>query len=181
MTAALWMAPLLLMPLVGAPLLVRPAFRRFGAASSVALAGAAGAVLLSFVMTLYSLAGRRWSIFTVVVLATLLGWALSHLPAFAAPGAPAAPPRPAVLARVAALVSAAAVAAAAAAAWLGSATSPDLFFFWGTKAQEFALAGEIDAAYLQAPFHAFLHPYYPPLVTNLGAFAAMAIGRFSWG
>lgn len=181
MSAVLWVAPLLLLPLVGAPLLVRPAFRRFGAGAAIAIAGAAGATVLSFVMTLFALAGRRWSIFELAVLATLLAWVFSHLPAFGVPGMPplAADGR-GLVARLSALVSAAAVGAAAIAAGLGSATSPDLFFFWGTKAQQFAIAQGIDAGYLAAPFHEFLHPYYPPLVTNLGAFAAMAAGRFSW-
>lgn len=179
MAAAAWIASLLMMPLVGAPLLLRGPSRRFGAGSAIVLAGAAGAVLLSFVMTLYALAGRRWSIFTVAVVATLLSWVLSRLPAFA-PGPPPDRSPDGLFPRLAALVSAAAVAAAAAATWLGAATSPDLFFFWGTKAQQFAAAREIDVAYLSAPFHAFMHPYYPPLVTNLGAFAAMTAGRFSW-
>jgi len=78
------------------------------------------------------------------------------------------------------VISTGAVGAAALATYLGAATSPDLFNFWGTKAQQFAAAREIDVAYLQAPFHGFLHPYYPPLVTNLGAFASMAAGRLSW-
>ena len=177
---ALWIAPLLLLPLVGAPILVRPACRRFGTGAAVTLAGAAGAAVLSFVMTLFSLAGRRWSIFELAILATLLAWLLSYLPAFGDPAAAAGKDRGGAVARIAALVSGIAVGAVALGAWLGSATSPDLFFFWGTKAQQFALARGIDAAYLSAPFHDFLHPYYPPLVTNLGAFAAMASGRFSW-
>lgn len=178
--AAPWLAPLFLLPLVGAPLLLRGPSRRFGAGGGVVLAGALGAVLLSFVMTLFALAGKPWSIFSVAVVATMLAWALSRLPAFASGSAPAERSPAGVGSRLAALVAAAAVAAAAAATWLGEATSPDLFFFWGTKAQQFAAARGIDAAYLSAPFHAFLHPYYPPLATNLAAFASMTAGGFSW-
>lgn len=180
MTAA-WIAPLLLLPLVGAPLLMRPPFGRFAPAARLVLAGAVGAVLVSFVMTLASLAGGRWNISVVAAAATLVAWGLSQLPAFA----PEPPPRAGrvrgeVAPRLAAVVSMAAVAAAGLATRLGAATSPDLFFFWGTKAQEFATARAVDVAWLKAPFHGFLHPYYPPLATNLGAFASMTAGRFSW-
>ena len=177
---AIWIAPLLLLPLVGAPLLMRPAFGRLGAAARVVLAGAVGAVLVSFVMTLCSLAGVAWSIPVLAAGATVLAWGLSHTSAFA--GASAAPrgTRGGPVAILAAVASAGAVAAAALATRLGAATSPDLFFFWGTKAQRFAAAGRVDVAYLTAPFHGFLHSYYPPLVTDLGVFASMAASRFSW-
>jgi hypothetical protein len=72
------------------------------------------------------------------------------------------------------------VLAALAATASGAATSPDLVYFWGAKAQEFAAAGTIDAAYLRDPFVGYMHPYYPPLVTNLYGFASMVAGRFSW-
>jgi hypothetical protein len=162
---------------------MRPVFGRLGAAARVVLAGAVGAVLVSFVMTLCALAGLAWSTSWVAAGATLVAWALSRLSAFAE--ASSAPPDGAresggLTGTLAALASAAAVAAAALATRLGAATSPDLFFFWGTKAQRFAAAGRIDVAYLTAPFHGFLHPYYPPLVTDLGVFASMAAGRFSW-
>ncbi|HTY41840.1 MAG TPA: hypothetical protein VMH79_08215 [Thermoanaerobaculia bacterium] len=177
---AVWLAPLLLMPLVGAPLLLRTCFRRFPAGARLVLAGAAGAALTSFVMTLFALARWRWSLAAVAAGAMPLAWALSRLPAFAPapPLGPASPSTPA--SRLAALVSSGAVAAAAFATSLAAATSPDLFNFWGTKAEQFAAARGIDVAYLQEPFHGFLHPYYPPLVTNLGALASMAAGRFSW-
>ena len=39
-----------------------------------------------------------------------------------------------------------------------------------------AIARTIDTAFLTAPFLEYLHVYYPPLVTNLYAFASMAAG-----
>jgi hypothetical protein len=178
---AMWIAPLLLLPLVGAPLLLRAPFRRFSVASGIVLSGAVGAVLASFVMTVLALADIRWNVSVVAAAATLLGWALSRLPAFSPePPASAGADRGGAVSRLAAIVSAAAVAASALATHLGAATSPDLFFFWGTKAQQFSAARGIDVAWLKAPFHGFLHPYYPPLATNLGAFASMTAGRFSW-
>ena len=177
---AIWIAPLLLLPLVGAPLLMRPAFGRLGAAARVVLAGAVGAVFVSFVMTLCSLAGVAWSIPAVAAGATVVAWGLSHTSAFAGGSTAPRDDHGGLAAVLAAVVSAAAVAAAALATRLGAATSPDLFFFWGTKAQRFAAAGRVDVAYLTAPFHWFLHPYYPPLVTDLAVFASMAASPFSW-
>jgi hypothetical protein len=63
----------------------------------------------------------------------------------------------------------------------GCSTSPDLLLFWGPKAQQFALARTIDAGFLSAPYMEYLHVYYPPLVPNVFAFAAMIAGRFPWG
>ena len=60
----------------------------------------------------------------------------------------------------------------------GAATSVDLVFFWGAKAQQFAAARGIDLEFLRNPAHQYMHPYYPPLVSNVFAFATMAAGRF---
>lgn len=59
-------------------------------------------------------------------------------------------------------------------------TSPDLLFFWGSKAQHFAIARQIDAGFLAAPEHRLMHPDYPPLVPCVWAAALMLFGRFSW-
>ena len=80
----------------------------------------------------------------------------------------------------AAALSLIAVGTALGATFAGAATSPDLLFFWGPKAQQFALARSFDAAFMRDEFHQHMHAYYPPLVTNLGAFASMAAGRMSW-
>ena len=57
---------------------------------------------------------------------------------------------------------------------------PDLLFFWGPKAQQFALARTFDEAFMRDAFHGYMHSYYPPLVTNIWAFASLAAGRFLW-
>jgi hypothetical protein len=62
-----------------------------------------------------------------------------------------------------------------------SATSPDLLLFWGPKAQAFASARTFDVALLADPVTRYLHVSYPPLVTNLYAFASMVAGKFAWG
>ena len=81
---------------------------------------------------------------------------------------------------VAAVLCAVAVAAAFLATAAGSASSPDLLFFWGPKAQQFAASRTVDAAYLATPLLRYMHPYYPPLVTNLYALASIVAGRMSW-
>ena len=53
----LWLLAFLALPLVGAPLLLHPAFRRYGLHCRAALAAGVGAVVLSLVMTLAALAG----------------------------------------------------------------------------------------------------------------------------
>jgi hypothetical protein len=58
--------------------------------------------------------------------------------------------------------------------------SPDLLYFWGPKAQRFAELRTIDAAFLRDPLLDYIHPDYPPLLTNLYAFATMTAGSFSW-
>jgi hypothetical protein len=73
------------------------------------------------------------------------------------------------------------LAAALTATVAGVSTSTDLAFFWGPKAQQFAIARTIDTAFLTAPFLEYLHVYYPPLVTNVFALGAMIAGRFPWG
>jgi hypothetical protein len=78
-------------------------------------------------------------------------------------------------------VSAAAILIALFATTSASATSPDLILFWGPKAQAFASARTFDVALLGDPAVHYLHVSYPPLVTNLYAFASLVAGRFPWG
>lgn len=180
MTGALWLAALCLLPLCGLPLLSHAAFRGFSIPARIALSGAVGAVLLSAAMTGAVLVGARWNETALAVTAFLLAVGLRLLIRGEAPGAPQAPPGGDRRSAVAHVLSAAAVACAALAAWTGSASSPDLVFFWGAKAQQFAAAKTIDVPFLENVFHRYMHVYYPPLVTNLYAFATMLAGRFAW-
>jgi hypothetical protein len=174
-----WLGTLLLLPVAGAPLLARPTFRRFAPAARVVLAAGAGAALVSFAMTLFSLAGLRWSPLPLVLTAALLAGTFGRL----AGGTPEPAPVRGAIGRaslLAAGISAVCVVAALAATLAGAATSGDLFFFWGPKAQQFAVTRGVDVAFLADPSHGYMHPYYPPLVSGLDAFASIASGRFSW-
>jgi hypothetical protein len=177
-----WLASTLLLALPGAPLLAHRAFGRIPAAGRALLAGAAGAALTSFTMTAFALCGVPWSVPGVLGTAILLGFLLrpalraggGDLPVSLTPG-----PRNRIAA-AAGFVAAIAVVAALLATAAGAASSPDLVFFWGPKAQRFALARTVDAVYLADPALRYMHAYYPPLVTNLYALASMAAGRMAW-
>jgi hypothetical protein len=184
----LWLASFAVFPLVGAPLVKHPAFRQFGLACRIVLAGAVGAVVLSWTMTVFALAGVRWGL-PLLLVSVALAFALRLL----LRGDPGSVPSPrareegqgegrASATTVAALaVTLISILAAFAAAAATRSTSPDLILFWGPKAQQFAAARTIDAEFLSAPFLEYLHVYYPPLVTNVFAFGAMIAGRFPWG
>lgn len=174
-----WLSAFLLFPLAGLPLLSHAAFRRFPTVSRAILAGGAGAVLVSFSMTAFALLGLSWSLAGILISSLLLSLVLRRTIREMAP-----PPEAEVAPRAPGIVAAALAAAAVAAAFLataaGAASSPDLIFFWGSKAQQFALARTVDARFLAEPFLQYMHPYYPPLVTNLYALASMAAGKMSW-
>jgi hypothetical protein len=186
----LWLASFAVYPLVGAPLLTHREFRPFGLAARVVLAGGVGAVLLSWSMTAFALAGWRWGPLLVLAGAAA-GFALRGLirglipkgsdpsPVLDARGGGPREARP--FTRIANAVTGISLLAALAATVAARSTSPDLLLFWGPKAQQFATARTIDAAYLGAPNLEYLHVYYPPLVTNVFAFGAMVAGRFPWG
>ena len=176
----IWLLTFALLPLVGAPLAFHPAYRRYGLFCKAALAAGIGAVVLSFVMTLAALIPVAWGI----------GWLLGFSVAVSvllrlAIGREADDPQPAragsrTVVLLAAGFSAVAVAATLLATFAGAVSSTDLFHFWGPKAEAFAAARTIDVEFLRAPWHGHLHPDYPPLVTNLFAFATVAAKRFPW-
>jgi len=180
MEGATWLAALVFLPAVGSPLLAHRSFGRFPFWSRVVLSGAAGAALVSFSMTLLALADRAWGVAVVVALATVLASGMRVL----LRGEPATSPpesaSPDVAERLAGAIACIAVIAALLATLGGAATSVDLVFFWGAKAQQFAAARGIDLAFLRNPAHQYMHPYYPPLVSNVFAFATTAAGRFVW-
>jgi len=178
-----WLASFAVYPLLGAPLLAHAAFGRFGWVARAVLAGGVGAVLLSWTMTAFALAGWQWSFLLVVASAGVAFAIRTFIPRVSEPveddtgetGGSRA------LVRIAHLLTVTSLAAAFAATFAARSTSTDLLLFWGPKAQQFAGARTIDAAFLGAPHLEYLHVYYPPLVTNVFAFNAMIAGRFPWG
>lgn len=178
---ALWLGSALLLSLSGAPLLADRRYRGFSLPARVVLAGACGAVLLSLAMTLFAMAGWRWRPLPLLVISLFAATALRFLlPMSPAPGSGLPSPRERWSA-ASAILSALAVAVALAGTLAGAAGSSDLLLFWGPKTVAFAGAGTIDADFLAAARNAHMHPYYPPLVTNLYSFGAIVAGRFPWG
>ena len=180
----LWLASFLAYPLVGAPLLSARTFRVFGLPTRAVLSGGVGMVLVSWTMTLFALPGLRWGP-PVLLVAAAFSAALRLLllrrgDEITAPRSEEGPGAGRAIGWIAWGLIWVSLAAALAATVAGISTSTDLAFFWGPKAQQFAIARTI-ARFLSAPFLEYLHVFYPPLVTNVFALGAMAAGRFPWG
>ncbi len=174
-----WLSAFLLPPLIGAPLLAHPAFRRLGRASRAILSGGVGTVIVSFSMTVFAVAGVRWSL-PILFLASVFLASLLRLALREAPSPPPERQPPGAATRAAGTLAGLAVLTALLATAAGAASSSDLVFFWGAKAQQYAAARTVDARFLSEPFLQYMHAYYPPLVTNLYALASMAAGRMCW-
>jgi hypothetical protein len=176
----LWLASFAAAPLAAWPLLAHPAYRRFSLACRAGLAAAVGGVLISGWMTLFGLAGIRWVPAILFVVSAMTAFLLRFL---LLPESTRPPEKSGIewSEAVALGVSAAAILIALFATTSASATSPDLILFWGPKAQAFASARTFDVALLGDPAVHYLHVSYPPLVTNLYAFASLVAGRFPWG
>ena len=171
-------------PLAGWPLLAHPSYRRLSFPCRAGLSCAAGAVALSGWMTVFALLGIAWRPVVLVLMSVLvLSLLRLLLPSSEAEQekVPVRESRTNLAEKLALVVIGVSVMAALAAAASASATSPDLLLFWGPKAQTFAAARTVDVAFLRDPLLDYMHPSYPPLVTNLNAFASIVAGRFAWG
>ena len=179
-----WLLSLASCPLAGWPLLAHPSYRRLSFPCRLGLSCAAGAVLISGWMTVFALLGIPWQPLVLVLVAVLVSYLLRFLLPFseaAVEDVPARESRTSLAEKLALVVIVGSVLIALAAAATASATSPDLLLFWGPKAQAFAAARTVDPAFLGDPFLGYTHPSYPPLVTNLYAFASIVAGRLAWG
>ena len=180
----LWLLSFGLFPLAGWPLLAHASYRGLSRPCRIGLAAAVGCVLVSFWMTAAALAGIAWQPLWLIVFAILTAFLLrlplsgDKSPTWVSEAEGSAVGLPRIFA---VLLTCGALAAAFAATATAAATSADLLIFWGPKAQAFAAARTIDAAFLRDPYLLYVHPSYPPLVTNLFAFSTMVAGRFAWG
>jgi hypothetical protein len=174
-----WLSAVVALPILGAPLLSHRACRAFQAPCRIVLSGAVGGVLLSFTMTAAALVDLRWNAPALILVSLLLSAALRWTLRGEAAGVELLPPT-AAAETASGVFAAAAVAIALVSTIAGAAASPDLLLFWGPKASAFAAARTIDTAFLAGPSAAWMHPYYPPLATNLYAFATLWAGSFPW-
>jgi hypothetical protein len=178
----LWLVSFAAFPAAGAPLLMHRAFRLYGIPARLVLSAAAGAVAISETMTVASLFGWRWNVPALVLCGMAECLALRLALGREEPADRRGDAALSNAARAALVLSALAILAAGVAALTACATSPDLVLFWGPKAEAFAAARGLDAGYLGDPIHLYQHRSYPPLVTNVFAFATLAArgGRFPW-
>ncbi|HEY6066777.1 MAG TPA: hypothetical protein VIY96_11510 [Thermoanaerobaculia bacterium] len=180
----LWLASFAIYPLVGAPVLRARAFRIFGLPTRIVLSTGVGIVLVSWTMTLFALLRVRWGpplILATAAIAFALSLMLKSIPSPRVRGEGQGEGRPSIETLAAYGLTSLTVTAALLATLAARSTSPDLLLFWGPKAQQFAAARTIDVDFLTAPFHEYVHVYYPPLVPNVFALPAMIAGRFPWG
>jgi hypothetical protein len=179
----LWLASFACCPLTGWPLLAHSSYRRFSFPARTGFAFAAGAVLISSWMTVLAVLGVSWNPILLVLLASATSLALRRL-LIVEPAPDRArldEPEGGAVEKLALGISGISMLVALVATASSAATSPDLLLFWGAKAEAFAAARTIDASYLRNPYLLYMHPSYPPLVTNLFAFATQVAGRLPWG
>jgi hypothetical protein len=178
-----WLLSFACCPLAGWPLLAHPAYRRFSFPARIGFAFAAGAVLISTWMTVLAILGVSWNPIALVFLASVSSFLLRRLlkAELAADRSLREEPPARLVEKLALGLSGVSLLAAFAAAASSAATSSDLLLFWGPKAQAFAAARTIDASFLRNPDLLYMHRSYPPLVTNLLAFATQVAGRLPWG
>jgi hypothetical protein len=179
----LWLSSFACCPLAGWPLLAHRSYRRISLPARTGLAFAAGAVLISGWMTVVAILGVFWNPIVLVLLASVTSFALKRfLAEEAAPDrATSQEPAAGLAGKLALGISGVSMLVALVATTSSAATSSDLLLFWGPKAERFAAARTIDASFLRNPDLVYMHPSYPPLVTNLFAFATQLAGRFPWG
>jgi hypothetical protein len=179
----LWLLSFCSLPLAGWPLLAHKGYRQISFICRASLAAATGAVLTSFWMTAAALLGIAWRPLWLFLLAVLTAFflrlTLRREERVAESSAGNLSRR--VPEKISALLLGGSLAVAFVSVASAAATSIDLLLFWGPKAQAFAAVRTIDAGFLSDPSLHYLHVSYPPLVTNLYAFATMVAGRFPWG
>ncbi|MEK6373262.1 MAG: hypothetical protein AABO58_11260 [Acidobacteriota bacterium] len=164
----------LALPLIGIGVWRFDAVRRLSLDGRLALAGAAGALMVALTMSLMSIAGVQWSRTRLVI-------------AFAALACAGAASRRIWIRegrtnwRSPALAGIVIVLAVTAYALLTAReTCGDLLFFWGPKGVHFFRAGKIDLQYLADINNFLAHRDYPPLLPLLYAWSHTVSRSFSW-
>ncbi len=179
MSDVLFFAAFLLLPLFGLWTWRIEAVRRMDLAGRLAVAGAAGALVVPVVMALLSLMRVEWSrnllypVLGVIAIASF----------FAQRPSPAASRHPLPVqrgeGRSVALVIILVFAALTCYGILTARESiGDLLFFWGPKGIHFSQAGGIDVDFLSNRNNP--NSDYPPLLPLLYAWAHMVAHQFSW-
>jgi hypothetical protein len=181
MTVLLFCAAQLAPVAFGAGAAWHPSVRSAPVGARLAVAWAAGIVVLAVTAMVCSVAGVGWSVGTLAAPAlaasVVLGlWWRRHEP-LPGVGLVAAPPRVGALAGVA--VGGGLLHLTLACLTTRSGAS-DLLFFWGVKAVHFADAGGFAAPALTGPYALHTHPTYPPLHPVVLAWSVLVAGELPW-
>jgi hypothetical protein len=173
-THILFVAGILLLPLIGACTWRMPAVGRMDLAGRIAVAGAAGALITALVMASLSMLHIPWSRTVLFIILGAVAF-LSVRMARAVPGMlqPASTAWKADLTLIAVFVLLTCYGLLTARESVG-----DLHFFWGPKAIRFYHAGGIDVGVLADKFHT--NRDYPPLLPLIFAFCQTVARQFSW-
>lgn len=165
----LFVAAFLLLPLFGWWTWRIAAVRGMDLGAKIAVAGAAGAVVVGVVMALLSLVGIEWSRTVLIPILGAIaagGYPRGRLEAGGTGGW-----RVPLLVGVFAILTGYGILTA-------RESAGDLQFFWAPKAIGFYRAGGIDPAFLADPVHS--NRDYPPLLPLLYAWAQTVAKELSW-
>jgi hypothetical protein len=167
-------AAYLLLPLFGLAVWRLEGVRRLDLGARLAIAGAAGAVVVPIVLALLSIAGIEWtraSVLGTLAIVAIAGWLSIR-------GRAALPHR-----RVSRMpIAGIAVIAVIVAYGLLTArmSSGDLHFFWGPKAILYFQNGGIKLPVLKSTIHAYMNPDYPLLLPLINVWTLTVARQFSW-
>ena len=177
-THVLFLTGFLTLPLFGAWTWRLDAVRGMDRRARVAVAGAAGAVVVAFVMALLSLLHVRWSRTTLFVVFGIIAIASIRQAIRGRQSTAERSPRPPIGMTIGDVLLIVLVLLTGYGLLTARESSGDLLFFWGPKAIGFYRAGGIDAAFLGNPIHP--NSDYPPLLPLLYAWSHTVARQFSW-
>jgi hypothetical protein len=169
-------AAYLVLPLVGIGIWRLDAMRRFDLGGRIAVAGAAGAVIVAAVLAVLSVASIGWSR-SVVIPIVIVIIAISVYLARPSKGSDGESRSGNAVALFGIVVIALLLVYGLLTARLSCG---DLHFFWGPKAVRFYRDGGVTLGFLGDPNTVRMNPGYPILLPLLYAWSETIAGQFSW-
>ncbi|MDP9192963.1 MAG: hypothetical protein M3P06_14775 [Acidobacteriota bacterium] len=175
-TALLGFSAYFLLPLFGLAVWRLEGVRRLDLGARIAIAAAAGAIIVPIVLASLTIAGVEWSRASVFAALGIVA-----ATSFVAIRGKASPPR--VRASRAALAAICVIAVVIIYGLLTARmTAGDLHFFWGPKAILYFHTGGVTLASLKSTVHAYMNPDYPLLVPLVNVWSITVARQFSfWG
>jgi hypothetical protein len=153
-----------MLPLFGFAIL--PAVRTTPWSTRIAVAGVTGSLILGAVMIAMSVLGINWnrtSLFIALIAILAFTWRQLTASAF----------------RVRIGAASVFVILSIYGALTARQTSPDLFYFWGSKGVRFFRNGGVTLSFLRAPDSLALHRDYPPFLSVLYGWSQVVAQHFS--